>query len=81
LVSRPNVISIETHGKYYTNPFIKEIESWMAQENYVPWYKDLSDTVYVKKDLLKPNLSEAVGTRFALLKLSWKKFKRIFKPA
>lgn len=79
LVSRPNVISIETHGKYYTNPYIKEIESWMLRENYVPWYKDLSDTVFIKKDFLKPLLSEILSTRLAILKLSWKKFKRIFK--
>lgn len=79
LVSRPSVISIETHGKYYTNPFINEIESWMLKENYVTWYKDLSDTVFIKKDLLKPNLSELLSTRLTLLKLDWKKFKRIFK--
>ncbi len=79
LISRPNVISIETHGKYYTNPFIKEIESWMLSENYVTWYKDLSDTVFIKKDFLQPVFSEALGTRLATLKLSWKKFKRIFK--
>ena len=79
LVSRPNVISIETHGKYYTNPFMKEIESWMFKENYVIWYKDLSDTVFIKKDFLKPDISEIVSTRLALLNVSWKKFKRIFK--
>ncbi|MEY4930597.1 MAG: hypothetical protein RI909_1321 [Bacteroidota bacterium] len=81
LISRPKVISIETHGKYYTNPFIKEIESWMVNENYVAWYKDLSDTVFIKRDLLQPDLSEKISTRMALLKLSWKKFKRIFKKA
>ncbi len=79
LVSRPKVISIETHGKYYTNPYIKEIESWMWQENYVTWYKDMSDTIFIKKGLLEPDLSEIVSTRLALLKLNWKKFKRIFK--
>jgi FkbM family methyltransferase len=81
LISRPNVVSIETHGKYYTNPFIKEIESWMMQENYTIWYKDLSDTVFIKKGFLQPDFSEAISTRLALLKLSWKKFKRIFKVA
>jgi FkbM family methyltransferase len=81
LVSRPQVISIETHGKYYTNPFIKEIEAWMKKEDYVAWYKDLSDTVFIKRDLLHPDLSEKLGTRLALLKSSWKKFKRIFKRA
>jgi len=81
LISRPKVISIETHGKYYTNPFITEIESWMAKEDYVTWYKDLSDTVFIKRDLLQPDLSEKITTRVALLKLKWKKFKRIFKAA
>lgn len=79
LVSRPNVISIETHGKYYTNPFIKEIESWMNKENYIVWYKDLSDTVFIKSGFLQPDLSDQVITRLALLKLTWKKFKRNFK--
>jgi Methyltransferase FkbM domain len=79
MVSRPNVISIETHGKYYTNPFIKEIESWMNQENYTIWYKDLSDTVFIKNSFLQPDFSDQVITRLALLKLTWKKFKRNFK--
>lgn len=79
LISRPDVISVETHGKYYINPFIKEIESWMAKENYVTWYKDLSDTVFVKKGLLQPDLSEKLATQLSRMKLSWKKFKRNFK--
>jgi FkbM family methyltransferase len=79
LKSRPSVISIETHGKYYTNPFIKEIESWMGYENYNTWYKDSSDTVYIKNGLLQPTTSEIFDTQLALLKLKWKKFKRIFK--
>jgi FkbM family methyltransferase len=79
MISRPRVISVETHGKYYTNPFIKEIEAWMGKENYVTWYKDLSDTVFIKKDLLQPDFSEKLITRLTLLKLGWKKFKRIFK--
>ena len=81
LISRPSVISIETHGKYYTNPFIKEIESWMAHENYITWYKDLSDTVFIKRDLLQPTTSEIVSTQLTLFKLSLKKFKRILKGA
>jgi len=34
LVSRPKVISIETHGKYYLNPFLTEITQWMEREGY-----------------------------------------------
>lgn len=79
LVSRPKVLSIETHGKYYVNPFIAEIENWMRRENYLTWYKDASDTVYVRKGLLRPTSAEKFGTNMALLKIRWKKFKRNFK--
>jgi len=79
LKSRPKVISIETHGKYYVNPFIKEIEAWLVKENYTAWYKDRSDTVYVKNGLLTPTFAENATTLLTLSKIRWKKFKRIFK--
>lgn len=79
MVSRPKVISIETHGKYYVNPFINEISSWLEKENYQVWYKDGSDTVFFQKDFLTPSLSERIGTGLALFKIRWKKFKRNFK--
>lgn len=46
LVSRPAVISVETHGKRYQNPFAHEISAWMQQEGYGAWYHDDSDTVF-----------------------------------
>ncbi|MFC1461540.1 FkbM family methyltransferase [Verrucomicrobiota bacterium] len=46
--SRPAVISLETHGAAYTNPCIAEIKEWMAANNYVLWYKDKTDSVFVK---------------------------------
>ncbi len=49
LVSRPAVISLETHGKYYVNSKLPEISRWMADNDYHIWYKDKSDTVYVKR--------------------------------
>lgn len=79
MVSRPKIISIETHGKYYVNPFIREINSWLEKEDYHVWYKDGSDTVFFKKDLLTPSMSERIGTQLALLTIRWKKFKRNFK--
>ncbi|MEO8765119.1 MAG: FkbM family methyltransferase [Ginsengibacter sp.] len=79
LKSRPAVISVETHGKYYTNPFITEITNWMTRENYVSWYKDASDTIFVRKDIFLPNFNDKIDTRIAEYKLVWKKFKRIFK--
>jgi len=49
MVSRPKIISIETHGKYYINPNINSITDWMNKNTYVVWYKDKSDTVFVRK--------------------------------
>lgn len=49
LKSRPAVISVETHGKSYLNPFLKEITSWMEGNGYARWYMDGSDTVYCKE--------------------------------
>ena len=79
LKSRPAVISVETHGKYYTNPFICEIKEWMARENYIIWYKDASDTVFIKRDIIVPDIKDKIDTRVAEWKLTWKKFKKFFK--
>ena len=79
MVSRPKIISIETHGKYYVNPFINEINSWLEREDYHVWYKDGSDTVFFQRDFLTPSMPERIGTSLALLKIRWKKFKRNFK--
>lgn len=48
LTSRPTVISLETHGKRYVNPYLAEIQAWLRAEGYGPWYRDRSDTVYRK---------------------------------
>jgi FkbM family methyltransferase len=80
LVSKPKVISIETHGKYYTNPFISEISNWMSRMGYRIWYKDASDTIYVNADNFSPTLTDRLETKLTELRISWKKFKRIFKP-
>jgi FkbM family methyltransferase len=51
LVSRPLVISVETGWKRYTNPFLKEIKGWMDREGYYLWYRDGSDTVFLRRDV------------------------------
>lgn len=48
LASRPSVISIETHGARYRNPFLREIAGWMRSRGYLLWYMDSSDSVYVQ---------------------------------
>ncbi len=72
LKSRPLIISVETHGKYYTNPFINEIKNWMMRENYITWYKDGSDTVFVRKNIFLPNINDKIQTRLTEWKLLWK---------
>ncbi len=49
LKSRPLVISVETHGKSYLNPFFREITDWMNTNGYERWWLDKTDTVYYKK--------------------------------
>ena len=61
IISRPKVISIETHGKYYINPFIKEIKNWMIENDYKIWFKDKSDTVYFKKGLFNLSLKDNIS--------------------
>ena len=49
LVSRPVIISVETHGKLYRNPFYNEISAWMAANGYERWLVNGADTVYCRK--------------------------------
>ncbi|SFF63632.1 methyltransferase, FkbM family [Thermoflexibacter ruber] len=56
--SRPSVISIETHGKLYTNPFLKDILMWMQDNNYQLWYKNTSDSVFIKKGVFEISFLE-----------------------
>ena len=50
MISRPTVISIETHGGVYVNPYINELRQWLGDNNYILWFKDKSDSIYVLKD-------------------------------
>ena len=75
LKSTPKVLSIETHGKYYTNPFMAEINSWIESHNYELWYQDGSDSVYIQKNLFEVPAGDKIETKLANLKTSWKKLK------
>lgn len=63
LVSKPNLISVETHGKYYLNPKFKEIHEWMRSRGYQIWYKDKSDTVFVKDEFIHVSWLEKIKMR------------------
>ncbi len=79
IISRPKVISVETHGKYYVNPFIEDIEKWMLINYYKVWYKDQSDTVYVKIDLFDLTLEERIDLLLTEAKIKLKRLKRYVK--
>ena len=81
LRSEPKVISLETHGKYYTNPFLNEIEDWMRQHTYVIWYRDGSDSVFIKDGLFSVSAADKLETLAADLAVDWKKLKRLFKAS
>ncbi len=57
LISRPAAISVETSGKRYRNPYMSEIREWMNSNGYRKWYREGSDTVYVRSDVKVPFLS------------------------
>lgn len=60
MISRPVVISIETHGGMYLNPFYSKIIQWMNQNNYQIWYKTNSDSVFVQRGIIKIDLSDKI---------------------
>jgi FkbM family methyltransferase len=73
--SRPMVISIETHGKYYINPYLDEINQWIDSNSYVVWYRDKSDTVYVRKGGIQISSGEKISLLIKNLQLSLRRLK------
>lgn len=79
LRSAPKVLSVETHGKYYTNPYIREILAWLREHEYELWYRDGSDSVFIKRGLFKVSAADKMERFLADAKTRWKKVKRNFK--
>ncbi len=83
MVSRPDIISLETHGAIYINPHIDEIEKWLTDNNYRIWYMDDSDSVYIKNGILNigfiDNLSLFIKHISLSIKRSRKRIKRKIK--
>lgn len=76
MVSRPNIISIETHGKFYTNPNLKNILDWMNKNNYQIWYKTGSDTIFTKKGIFPIKLIEKIQLYIRNFEIQLIKFKK-----
>ena len=64
LKSRPAVISVETHGGMYVNPYLEQLIAWMANHGYVLWYKDKSDSVYAQPDRIAVSLRDTMLLSF-----------------
>ena len=79
MVSRPLVLSIETHGAMYTNPYINEIKKWVSENGYIVWYMDGSDTVYVKNGLFNITYSDKLRLFITNIGLNYKKYRKTVK--
>jgi FkbM family methyltransferase len=76
MLSRPDIISIETHGGYYINPHIEDIKMWMDEYNYVLWFKDNSDSVYVKKHIIKVEINEILFLMLKNIHLIFRRYRK-----
>jgi FkbM family methyltransferase len=79
LKSNPKVISIETHGKFYQNPYLAEIKQWMKHKSYTLWFKDQSDSVYIRNDVYQPNAADKIKLKIRELRLGLRRLKRFLK--
>jgi FkbM family methyltransferase len=76
LKSRPGVISLETHGKTYSNPYLPEILDWMAKNNYQRWYISKSDSVYYKQGTFPVTAWEKLRLKFMDAYITFRKFRK-----
>lgn len=79
MTSRPAIISLETHGVVYLNPFMCEINDWMRTNRYQLWYKDASDSVYVKAGAFAITPMDNVKLLIASAHYSFKRARKIAK--
>lgn len=68
MLSRPQIISIETHAKNYINPYLKDLNNWMLENNYTIWYIDKSDTVFIKNEFTNITLFDKLINKFQLIR-------------
>lgn len=76
LKSIPKVISVETHGNRYTNPYLEEILNWTSENNYDIWYKDFSDSVFVRNDVFEINKLEELAVKWMDIRINLRKFRK-----
>ena len=76
LKSRPDVISVETHGAVYVNPKIAEIESWLAKNGYEVYFKDKSDSVYVRPERIAVSMFDRLALAWKNARLNFRRFRK-----
>jgi FkbM family methyltransferase len=78
LQSEPKVISLETHGKFYLNPYLYQIRRWIAENGYRVWYRDKSDTVYLKEGEAVLSWQEQTHLYWMNVYLRVRRWKKVF---
>ncbi|HEY6902088.1 MAG TPA: FkbM family methyltransferase [Puia sp.] len=76
LKSRPLVISLETHGKEYSNPYLNEILDWMHRNGYKRWFITKSDSVYYKDGVFVPDTADERNLRSMDRYIRFRKFRK-----
>ncbi len=74
--SRPTIISLETHGGMYVNPYIEHLLNWLKENNYVLWYKDKSDSVYVLQNVISVSVMDRINIVKSELIIIFKSIKK-----
>jgi FkbM family methyltransferase len=76
LKSRPLVISLETHGKSYSNPYLKEILDWMERNGYQRWCVGRSDSIFRRDGAFEITAAEKRRLFRMGLYLRFRKFRK-----
>jgi len=76
MTSRPAVISLETHGGMYVNPYLDKLQEWMDENNYELWYKDKSDSLFVLRGTLSVSVIDKINLLKSNLFISFKAGKK-----
>jgi FkbM family methyltransferase len=79
MISRPMIISLETHSMMYVNPFIVQILDWMENNDYKVWYKTRSDTIFIKNNALKLDLHDAIMLKITTAYLAFIRYRKLLK--
>ena len=51
--SRPIALNIETQSRDYVNPYLGSITDWMVENHYKVWFRNDTDTLFVRNDVPK----------------------------